>query len=176
MSLTSVTNYSMEDVWLEACLLSLASNINADKQLPKCRQALASLGDLVVSPVLINDCHQKAGGVIVPAYHNQVAYVNFLQPTRYHDVLTLTKELEQQSGRTRYAKPQVTLDVDILAVKAMRPNPLDQLADPTTWLGLGANWWASCRRLPLADYDRHGIGQLPSSEQAPFVSLFNLTL
>lgn len=152
------------DFLVSACLLALASNIEAERHLAACRQALGQCGELVVSPVLINECQKKVDGISVPAYHNQVALLRFNSAISYPSLMSVTKQLEQANGRANSAKPLVTLDVDILAVKPSAK----ALAVDAMWTAIGDDWLALTRRLPLASYDQYGVAHLPP----PYASWF----
>lgn len=153
-----------------ACLLSLASNHQADSHLTQLKHQLQQnlvidlaieqlwLSDIIISP----DSKPTAN---CPIYHNQMALLVFRSPIAYHDLHHLTKQLETLAHRHDFAKPIVTLDVDIIAVEIVHKD-----------------WKALERRLPLASYERQGLQQLlenisiKASDLAFLQALFNNSL
>lgn len=163
-----ITNHVTDsDFLVSACLLALASNVDAKTHLAACRHALRQLGELVLSPVFINECQKKADGIIVPAYHNQMAVLILTHPMPTQALTKLAKQLEQANGRASQTKPLVTLDVDLLAVKAQT----QVASSDATWTAIGNGWLALARRLPLANYDQYGLTQLPLPYPSDFSDL-----
>ncbi|MFW2177395.1 MULTISPECIES: hypothetical protein [unclassified Moraxella] len=156
---------------ITASLLSLASNVKAEHYLANCQHQLANLGELIVTPVLLNDCQNTL--LDVPVYHNQIGVLQFNEPMGVQDFLAMTKQLEQENERGEFAKPLVTLDVDVLAVQVVsaESGKFDNKNIDLAGFGFSPildNWWAITRRLPLASYDKQGIEQLPMD----YVKLF----
>lgn len=135
-----------------ACLLSLASNYQADSHLTQLRHQLQQnlaldlaieqlwLSDIIISP----DSKPTAN---CPIYHNQMALLVFRSPIAYHDLHQVTKQLETLAHRQDFEKPIVTLDVDIIAVKVAIESE-------------NTGWKVLERRLPLASYEQQGLQQL----------------
>lgn len=135
-----------------ACLLSLASNYQADSHLTELKHQLQQnlaldlaieqlwLSDIIISP----DSKPTAN---CPIYYNQMALLVFRSPIAYHDLHHLTKQLEALAHRHDFDKPIVTLDVDIIAVKVAVESE-------------NTGWKVLERRLPLASYERQGLQQL----------------
>ena len=112
---------------IEACVLSLASNVKQPYYLQKAKDWLQNFGTLTLSAIhsnedtcsdnnLHDDVNKQTSNT--PVYFNQVAYLDFAQPIDYWQWLQLTKQFEQQQDRLLYQKPADTLDIDIIAVKS----------------------------------------------------------
>lgn len=154
----------LSEFGVNACVLSLASNLD-EKQtllLQFAQQKLQSLGKVNFSQIIINPVVADQ-----PTYHNQMAYIQFEQPINYQQLLKKTKEIEQQGGRAEFAKPLVTLDVDIIAVKTQRLNQqilIDEKGKPFIALSHDEiedeQWFGISRRFPLANYETAGLLQL----------------
>lgn len=173
MSDTLVINASRaQDFMVNACVLSLASNIEPCANLALAKTHIEKLGKTLFSQVVQSACvKQSALPSDKPIYHNQVAYVTLAQPLHYQQLLALTKSFEQLAKRAQFAKPWVTLDIDILAVQTdEKPLLVDETGQAFIKLnnsldnGLNNNasqvWLGVARRFPLPDYDRQGLAQL----------------
>lgn len=144
---------------ITACVLSLASNIEPTKHLEYAKNWLMRLGNGRLSDIDINDDTAENSASLV--YHNQIAYVEFFKPIDYWDWLDQTKLTEQAQQRTDFAKPRVTLDIDIVAIKPAQIEPTKLLDEKNTqFLVLPKHWLGIARRFPLADYDKRGVEQL----------------
>ena len=160
---------------IEACVLSLASNVKQPYYLQKAKDWLQNFGALTLSAIhssedigsdthLTDDVNKQTSNT--PVYFNQVAYLAFAQPMDYWQWLQLTKKFEQQQDRLLYQKPAVTLDIDIIAVKCLYQidnidNKLDEKGNRFVLFAQSENHWLGIRRrFPLACYDHVGIVDL----------------
>ncbi|HCC66004.1 MAG TPA: hypothetical protein DEP59_03270, partial [Moraxella sp.] len=160
---------------IEACVLSLASNVKQPYYLEKAKDWLQNFGTLTLSAIhpsediridnnLHDDLNKQTSNT--PVYFNQVAYLDFEQPMDYWQWLKLTKKFEQQQDRLLYQKPAVTLDIDIIAVKCLHQidnidQSLDEKGNRFVLFAKSANQWLGIRRrFPLACYDQVGIVDL----------------
>lgn len=172
----------VQDIIVSACVLSLASNIDPCTNLALAKTHIEKLGKTLFSPVIQSACvKQLALPSDNPMYHNQVVYVTLAQPLYYQALLALTKSIEQLAKRAQFAKPCVTLDIDILVIQTdeQRPNLLDETGQAFIKLNNGLNnslnnnapqvWLGVARRFPLPDYDRQGLAQLPAIYHQLFV-------
>ena len=93
---------------IEACVLSLASNVKQPYYLQKAKDWLQNFGTLTLSAIHTNedicsdnnlndDLNKQTSNTAV--YFNQVAYLAFAQPMDYWQWLQLTKKFEQQQDR-----------------------------------------------------------------------------
>ena len=173
---------------IEACVLSLASNVKQPYYLGKAKDWLQNFGTLTLSAIhssediriendLSDDLNKQTRNTAV--YFNQVAYLAFAQPIDYWQWLQLTKKFEQQQDRLRYQKPAVTLDIDIIAVKCLHQidNNIDQSLDEKgnrfVLFAKSANQWLGIRRrFPLACYDQVGIVDLSKNIDLSFIRSF----
>lgn len=127
-----------------ACLLSLASNYQADSHLSELKsqfQQNLSIENLWLSDIIVSPDNKPTENC--PIYHNQMALLIVNSPITYSELHHLTKQLETLAHRHDFAKPIVTLDVDIIAVEIEHKD-----------------WKALERRLPLASYEQQGLQQL----------------
>lgn len=142
-----IANFLMDEKSAEpvtACLLSLASNYQADSHLSELKsqfQQNLSIENLWLSDIIVSPDNKPTENC--PIYHNQMALVIFNSPIAYSELHHLTKQLETLAHRHDFAKPIVTLDVDIIAVEIEHKD-----------------WKALERRLPLASYEQQGLQQL----------------
>lgn len=158
---------------VDGAVLSLASNVAPDVHLPACRQSLADIGRVTLSAVNQNACQfadnhapKQHAAVQIAPYHNQIAVVMLNHAMPYAKLWQLSKQLERDNGRQACTKPNVTLDVDILAVRLAA----EQISLPPIVLPAAAreaaiqrgDWQLLARRLPLASYDRAGLASLPA--------------
>lgn len=172
---------------IEACVLSLASNVKQPYYLAKAKDWLQNFGTLTLSAIhpsediridnnLHDDLNKQTSNT--PVYFNQVAYLDFAQPIDYWQWLQLTKQFEQQQDRRLYQKPAVTLDIDIIAVKCLHQidnidNQLDEKGNRFVLFAKSANQWLGIRRrFPLACYDQVGILDLSKNIDLSFIRSF----
>lgn len=172
---------------IEACVLSLASNVKQPYYLQKAKDWLQNFGTLTLSAIhpsediridnnLHDDLNKQTSNT--PVYFNQVAYLDFEQPMNYWQWLKLTKKFEQQQDRLLYQKPAVTLDIDIIAVKCLHQidnidNQLDEKGNRFVLFAKSANQWLGIRRrFPLACYDQVGIVDLSKNIDLSFIRSF----
>lgn len=172
---------------IEACVLSLASNVKQPYYLQKAKDWLQNFGTLTLSAIhssediridnnLNDDVNQQTSNTAV--YFNQVAYLAFAQPIDYWQWLQLTKKFEQQQDRLLYQKPAVTLDIDIIAVKCLHQidnidQSLDEKGNRFVLFAKSANQWLGIRRrFPLACYDQVGIVDLSKNIDLSFIRCF----
>lgn len=167
---------------IKACVLSLASNTNPTHYLQQAKNWLASFGRLTLSSVITNqDNHLTRDGqqealLGLGDYFNEIAYLELDQPIAYPNWVQLTKNFEKQQDRQKFTKPQVTLDIDVIAIQLANLNqPIDDLVDEkgqqflplsqpaSLWLGVG-------RRFPLACYDQKGIQELSQTVALPVMT------
>ncbi|ELA08204.1 hypothetical protein MOMA_06571 [Moraxella macacae 0408225] len=133
---------------VEQAIFSLATNV--DRCYLQCAWTyFATLGNVVVS-----DVYQSAVlHMNENAYHNQMLWLGFTKPMLYQDLLNLSKVLEQQNKRQSFAKPHITLDIDIIAIKTQQSIDTQKDEKNQDFIQLQSNWYGIARRLPLADYD-----------------------
>lgn len=172
---------------IEACVLSLASNVKQPYYLQKAEDWLQNFGTLTLSAIhpsediridnnLHDDLNKQTPNRRV--YFNQVAYLDFAQPMDYWQWLQLTKQFEQQQDRLLYQKPAVTLDIDIIAVKCLHQidnidQSLDEKGNRFVLFAKSANQWLGIRRrFPLACYDQVGILDLSKNIDLSFIRSF----
>ena len=172
---------------IEACVLSLASNVKQLYYLQKAKDWLQNFGTLTLSAIhssedtcsdnnLNDDLNKQTSNT--PVYFNQVAYLDFAQPIDYWQWLQLTKKFEQQQDRLLYQKPAVTLDIDIIAVKCLHQidnidHNLDEKGNRFVLFAQSANQWLGIRRrFPLACYDHVGIVDLSKNIDLSFIRSF----
>ena len=172
---------------IEACVLSLASNVKQPYYLEKAKDWLQNFGTLTLSAIhpsediridnnLNDDLNKQTPNTLV--YFNQVAYLAFAQPMDYWQWLQLTKKFEQQQDRFLYQKPAVTLDIDIIAVKCLHQidnidQSLDEKGNRFVLFAKSANQWLGIRRrFPLACYDQVGIVDLSKNIDLSFIRSF----
>ena len=172
---------------IEACVLSLASNVKQPYYLQKAKDWLQNFGTLTLSAIhpsediridnnLHDDLNKQTSNT--PVYFNQVAYLDFEQPIDYWQWLKLTKQFEQQQDRLLYQKPAVTLDIDIIAVKFLHQidnidQSLDEKGNRFVLFAKSANQWLGIRRrFPLACYDQVGIVDLSKNIDLSFIRSF----
>ena len=172
---------------IEACVLSLASNVKQPYYLQKAKDWLQNFGTLTLSAIhpsediridnnLHDDLNKQTSNT--PVYFNQVAYLDFAQPMDYWQWLQLTKQFEQQQDRLLYQKPAVTLDIDIIAVKCLHQidnidQSLDEKGNRFVLFDKSANQWLGIRRrFPLACYDQVGILDLSKNIDLSFIRSF----
>ena len=172
---------------IEACVLSLASNVKQPYYLQKAKDWLQNFGTLTLSAIhpsediridnnLHDDLNKQTSNT--PVYFNQVAYLDFAQPIDYWQWLQLTKKFEQQQDRLLYQKPAVTLDVDIIAVKCLHQidnidQSLDEKGNRFVLFAKSENQWLGIRRrFPLACYDQVGIVDLSKNIDLSFIRNF----
>lgn len=172
---------------IEACVLSLASNVKQPYYLQKAKDWLQNFGTLTLSAIhpsediridnnLHDDLNKQTSNTLV--YFNQVAYLDFEQPIDYWQWLQLTKKFEQQQDRLEYQKPAVTLDIDIIAVKCLHQidnidQSLDEKGNRFVLFAKSANQWLGIRRrFPLACYDQVGIVDLSKNIDLSFIRSF----
>lgn len=172
---------------IEACVLSLASNVKQPYYLQKAKDWLQNFGTLTLSAIhpsediridnnLHDDLNKQTSNT--PVYFNQVAYLDFAQPIDYWQWLQLTKQFEQQQDRLLYQKPAVTLDIDIIAVKCLHQidnidQSLDEKGNRFVLFAKSANQWLGIRRrFPLACYDHVGIVDLSKNIDLSFIRSF----
>lgn len=172
---------------IEACVLSLASNVKQPYYLQKAKDWLQNFGTLTLSVIhpsediridnnLHDDLNKQTSNT--PVYFNQVAYLDFEQPMDYWQWLKLTKKFEQQQDRLLYQKPAVTLDIDIIAVKCLHQidnidQSLDEKGNRFVLFAKSANQWLGIRRrFPLACYDQVGIVDLSKNIDLSFIRSF----
>lgn len=172
---------------IEACVLSLASNVKQPYYLAKAKEWLQNFGTLTLSAIhpsediridnnLHDDLNKQTSNT--PVYFNQVAYLDFAQPIDYWQWLQLTKKFEQQQDRCLYQKPAVTLDIDIIAVKCLHQidnidQSLDEKGNRFVLFAKSANQWLGIRRrFPLACYDQVGIVDLSKNIDLSFIRSF----
>ena len=142
------------DEKITACLLSLASNVQTQSQLnpyltslPQQLSQYLPVDKIWFSEVILSPDIQDLG---CPIYHNQMALLTFSKPLLYTNLHDISKQLETRAHRHNFAKPMVTLDVDIIAVEVQT----------TTTSSPIKNWTAITRRLPLASYEKQGLTNL----------------
>ena len=172
---------------IEACVLSLASNVKQPYYLQKAKDWLQNFGTLTLSAIhssedirIDNNLHDDANKQTsnTPVYFNQVAYLDFAQPIDYWQWLQLTKQFEQQQDRLLYQKPAVTLDIDIIAVKCLHQidnidQSLDEKGNRFVLFAKSANQWLGIRRrFPLACYDQVGILDLSKNIDLSIIRSF----
>ena len=172
---------------IEACVLSLASNVKQPYYLEKAKDWLQNFGTLTLSAIhpsedirIDNNLHDDLNKPTpnTPVYFNQVAYLDFAQPMDYWQWLQLTKQFEQQQDRLLYQKPAVTLDIDIIAVKCLRhidniDQSLDEKGNRFVLFAKSENQWLGIRRrFPLACYDQVGIVDLSKNIDLSFIRNF----
>lgn len=172
---------------IEACVLSLASNVKQPYYLQKAKDWLQNFGTLTLSAIhpsedirIDNNLHDDVNKQTsnTPVYFNQVAYLDFAQPIDYWQWLQLTKQFEQQQDRLLYQKPAVTLDIDIIAVKCLHQidnidQSLDEKGNRFVLFAKSANQWLGIRRrFPLACYDQVGILDLSKNIDLSFIRSF----
>lgn len=172
---------------IEACVLSLASNVKQLYYLQKAKDWLQNFGTLTLSAIhssedtcsdnnLNDDLNKQTSNT--PVYFNQVAYLDFAQPMDYWQWLQLTKQFEQQQDRLLYQKPAVTLDIDIIAVKCLHQidnidQSLDEKGNRFMLFAQSENQWLGIRRrFPLACYDHVGILDLSKNIDLSFIRSF----
>lgn len=172
---------------IEACVLSLASNVKQPYYLQKAKDWLQNFGTLTLSAIhssediriennLNDDLNKQTSNT--PVYFNQVACLAFAQPMDYWQWLKLTKNFEQQQDRLLYQKPAVTLDIDIIAVKCLHQidnidQRLDEKGNRFVLFNNSANQWLGIRRrFPLACYDQVGIVDLSKNIDLSFIRSF----
>lgn len=172
---------------IEACVLSLASNVKQPYYLQKAKDWLQNFGTLTLSAIhpsediridnnLHDDLNKQTSNT--PVYFNQVAYLAFAQPIDYWQWLQLTKKFEQQQDRLLYQKPAVTLDIDIIAVKCLHQidnidQSLDEKGNRFMLFAQSENQWLGIRRrFPLACYDHVGIVDLSKNIDLSFIRSF----
>ena len=173
---------------IEACVLSLASNVKQPYYLAKAKDWLQNFGTLTLSAIhsseedtcsdnnLNDDVNKPTPNT--PIYFNQVAYLDFAQPIDYWQWLQLTKQFEQQQDRLLYQKPAVTLDIDIIAVKCLHQidnidQSLDEKGNRFMLFAQSENQWLGIRRrFPLACYDQVGIVDLSKNIDLSFIRSF----
>ena len=172
---------------IEACVLSLASNVKQLYYLQKAKDWLQNFGTLTLSAIhsnedtcsdnnLHDDVNKQTSNT--PVYFNQVAYLDFAQPIDYWQWLQLTKQFEQQQDRLLYQKPAVTLDIDIIAVKCLHQidnidQSLDEKGNRFMLFAQSENQWLGIRRrFPLACYDHVGILDLSKNIDLSFIRSF----
>jgi len=172
---------------IEACVLSLASNVKQLYYLEKVKDWLQNFGTLTLSAIhsnedtcsdnnLHDDLNKPTSNTLV--YFNQVAYLDFEQPIDYWQWLQLTKKFEQRQDRLLYQKPAVTLDIDIIAVKCLHQidnidQSLDEKGNRFVLFAKSANQWLGIRRrFPLACYDQVGIVDLSKNIDLSFIRSF----
>ena len=172
---------------IEACVLSLASNVKQPYYLQKAKDWLQNFGTLTLSAIhpsediridnnLNDDLSKQTSNK--PVYFNQVAYLAFAQPMDYWQWLQLTKNFEQQQDRLLYQKPAVTLDIDIIAVKCLHQidnidQSLDEKGNRFLLFNKSANQWLGIRRrFPLACYDQVGVVDLSKNIDLSFIRSF----
>ncbi|ATQ85250.1 hypothetical protein KSH_05190 [Moraxella osloensis] len=172
---------------IEACVLSLASNVKQPYYLQKAKDWLQNFGTLTLSAIhpsediridnnLHDDLNKQTSNT--PVYFNQVAYLDFEQPMNYWQWLKLTKKFEQQQDRLLYQKPAVTLDIDIIAVKCLHQidnidQSLDEKGNRFMLFAQSENQWLGIRRrFPLACYDHVGIVDLSKNIDLSFIRSF----
>ena len=172
---------------IEACVLSLASNVKQLYYLQKAKDWLQNFGTLALSAIhssedtcsdnnLNDDLNKQTSNT--PVYFGRVAYLDFAQPIDYWQWLQLTKQFEQQQDRLLYQKPAVTLDIDIIAVKCLHQidnidQSLDEGGNRFVLFAKSANQWLGIRRrFPLACYDQVGILDLSKNIDLSFIRSF----
>jgi len=164
---------------IEACVLSLASNVKQPYYLQKAKDWLQNFGTLTLSAIhssedtcsdnnLNDDINKQTSNT--PVYFNQVAYLDFAQPIDYWQWLQLTKKFEQQQDRLLYQKPAVTLDIDQID---NIDQSLDEKGNLFVLFDKSANQWLGIRRrFPLACYDQVGIVDLSKNIDLSFIRSF----
>ena len=168
---------------IEACVLSLASNVKQLYYLQKAKDWLQNFGTLTLSAIhssedTCSDDNLNKQTSNTPVYFNQVAYLDFAQPIDYWQWLQLTKKFEQQQDRFLYQKPAVTLDIDIIAVKCLHQidnidQSLDEKGNRFMLFAQSENQWLGIRRrFPLACYDHVGIVDLSKNIDLSFIRSF----
>lgn len=141
---------------LQACYLALGSNWQTTHFLDVAEQPWQQLANIIKSTVILSmdQKHQTT-------YHNQIWYLQFLQPMTYHQLFTFTKRSETLAERQQHPKPMVTLDIDIIAVQSLE-KPfgiwMDEKKQPIQLTD--DHWLIFARRLPLAVYERQGLMEL----------------
>ena len=169
---------------IQACILSLASNQQPTKNLAIARQQLSRLGKIYVSSTSVSPSDAKQLATChIPShtdYHNQVAFWALHQATSYLDVVQLTKAIEQQANRGQFAKPLVTLDIDIIAIQPVSLDTIDDLnqklldekGQAFIKLDKTVNWFGVARRFPLPSYDKAGMANLARTQPLEFLADF----
>lgn len=150
---------------IQACLLSLASNLRPSFYLTNVKKHLVTWGSCVVSDVLISTDNNTIISADSPPlsiekynYHNQMLIVYLHQPLRLTQMIEQTKLLEQKLDRHEYPKPRVTMDIDILAI-AMLEVLIDNKDGLSTLITTQNHeqilyWYKINRRFPLQSYDK----------------------
>lgn len=163
-------NVQPSDFLVTACVLSLASNVEPSHHLAFAQSAIKKLGTTDFSPITISPALADEQSHL-SSYHNQVVYLTLNTPIQYAELVNLTKSIEQQANRGQYQKPWVTLDVDVIAVKAdtdesdwQESQWQDEKGERFLTFTKLPNWLGIARRFPLASYDKQGI--LALAEQA----------
>lgn len=152
---------------IDGAVLSLASNIAPEVHLSACRQTLATIGKMTLSDTHQSTCQfsQENAQTLVAPYHNQIMVLVLNHAMPYAEFWQLTKQLERENGRQACVKPNVTLDIDILAVQiaAEQHRGTDRVFPqaPSEKAIQRGNWRVLARRLPLAEYDKLGAKSLP---------------
>lgn len=163
--------FQSANLMVNACLLSLASNIEPSKHLAFAQQHLAKLGKVVFSEISVSDNLSPSD---CPVYHNQVVYIALATPMDYFRLVELTKHVEQQAHRNHYQKPLVTLDIDIVAIypEHNKGDGLDEKGEPFIKFEQLPDWLGVTRRFPLADYDAQGLKHLAQLQHLQFLTYF----
>lgn len=163
MSKPTVADFSVEQV-----IFSLATNVD-NRYLHYVSHYFVTLGEVCVSDIyqsIAVDMHNNT-------YHNQMLWLNLNSPISYQHLLSLSKQLEQQNDRQIFAKPLVSLDIDIIAVKTK--NSLNTQKDEKNqlFINLKNDWYGIARRLPLADYDKICYANLCQKIIQPSQAIFH---
>ena len=167
---------------IKACVLSLASNTNPTHYLQQAKNWLASFGRLTLSSVITNqDNHltrdgQREALLGLGDYFNEIAYLELDQPIAYPNWVQLTKNFEKQQDRQKFTKPQVTLDIDVIAIQLANHHQsikalVDEKGQPFLVLSQSLGHWLGIgRRFPLACYDQKGIQELSQTVALPVMT------
>lgn len=174
-----MTAVILPDHKVNGAVLSLASNVAPAVHLAACRQTLAGMGTVMLSAIHQNACQlaDEDPQARVSPYHNQIAVVAFNGTMAYATLWQLTKQLERDNGRQTCTKPNVTLDVDILAVRTPTPSSALAAALPDAPVEVvipRGDWQLLARRLPLPSYDKAGLASLPMPWAHTLQALFDV--
>lgn len=150
------------DFLLNESLIALASNIH-QYYLANAIDELSKIANITVSKIHIQ---QSVTGDI---YHNQMLYIQLKSAFTYQDLLNFSKQIEIQNNRQHFAKPIVSLDVDIIAFSSYNTSQPSYDEKGQTFIQLSEKWYGISRRLPLAGYDRIGFDELAKQIALPIL-------
>lgn len=161
-SLTSCEPVALQAQPVTAVLLALGSNHNAQIHLPHVRERLANLGAIVLSTAFQNPDFTATIELPKPDYTNQCVYLSLTKPVILQQLQQMFKQFERDCQRQRLtesstAMKAVTIDIDILLIKAAQKNSLSENEGFECF-----KWIIMADRYPFKAHERAGLEELIS--------------